>query len=180
MELKEWPKAEHEYWEAIEGLGGFIWRMNHDLAHGRIEDLKGKIDQDITEAQEISKKLVKEVCEKFGVVLEKSEVVSDKIYYWDWYSKMKENWLRGEYEKIICSVCPFSEGVEEMIITGGNIPCSKWNGILYDLSKPFLCAMTAHNWTEEELRERIIKKGGIIALEQFERKERALKAEDKT
>ena len=178
MELKEWPEAEHKYWEVIESLGGFIWRMNHDLAHGRIEDPTGEIDREITEAGEISKKLVKEVCEKFGVVLKESEVVSGMIYYWDWYHKMKENWLQGEYEKIICSACPFSEGVDEMIRTGGNIPCSRWNGVLYDLSKPYFCAMTAHHWTEEEFREKIVEAGGTIALEQFERKEKTLKSED--
>jgi hypothetical protein len=70
--LKKHPETEIEYWSAIEALGGFIWRMNHDLADGRIKDSTGGIDRDITEARKVSAQLVEELWEKFGVVAPKN------------------------------------------------------------------------------------------------------------
>jgi|SRR3989338_11364060 len=47
IELKNQPETEAEYWAAIEDLGGFMWKTNHDLSHGRIQDPTGEISQSV-------------------------------------------------------------------------------------------------------------------------------------
>lgn len=188
MELTKKPETEMEYWEVIDGLGGFIWQMDHDLADGRIEDKTGGIDKDIQKAQKRSAMLVSELKEKFGVIppedcpkTKPGEKVPSapkgKIYYWDWYNKMKDLYWRVDYEKLICSACPFSEGAKEMIKMGGNIPCGKTNGVIFRLSRPFQCNfITVEGLTPKQLYEEILKKGGEVALTRFKVREAGLMA----
>ena len=176
MRLAKQPKTERKFWEAIEYLEGTAYGMSRDLARGYIEDPTGEVSREITEMYELSEKLVGEACRKYGIVTRKISLVPGKMLYGDWYQKMLDNWIREEYEKIICSACPFSDGLDEMIKTGGDVPCSEWNGVLYRLGVPYLCAMTSHNWTERELTEKIVKKGGRTALERFAKKEEDLRA----
>lgn len=120
------PETEVDYWSAIESLGGFIWRMNHDLGDGRIEDPHGKIDKDIQKMRKVSMQLVEEIGEKFGVIapedcpqLTLKQRMADekpppapegKEYYWDWYNRMKKSTYDAMYENDICSACPYSTG----------------------------------------------------------------------
>ena len=187
MELLKKPETEMEYYQVIEGLGGFAWRMDHDLADGRIEDETGGIDKDIQDARKISATLVAELKEKFGVIppeecpkvepgKEAPPAPKGKIYYWDWYKKMKDLSFRIDYEKIICSACPFCGGVKEMMDRGGSIPCHKINGVLYRLGQPFVCSFVAYKeLTPEQLYAEILKKGGEVALTRFKIKEAGLK-----
>jgi len=185
LELKKQPETEMEYWETIEALGGFVWRMNHDLGDGRIEDPDGEIAQAIEEGKQILNRLATELSEKFGVIQpkdypktepgqERPPAPEGKIYYWDWYQKMKDAVYRSDYEKIICSACPFSEGVEKMKI--GIIPCSVFPGVAYRLTAPHICLMTdwGGRWTKERLYQEIIAKGGEEALQTFKEKEKEL------
>lgn len=188
MELVKNPETEMEYFEIIEGLGGFAWRMDHDLADGRVEDKTGGMDRDIQDARKISATLVSELKEKFGVIPPKecpkvepgkkaSKAPKGKIYYWDWYEKMKNLSQRIYYEKIICSACPFSGGVKKMIEMGGDIPCRKIHGILYRLGYPFECHLISFKeLTPGQLYQEIMKKGGEVALTRFKIKEAGLKA----
>ena len=188
MELQKQPETEMEYWGIIEELGRFVWSMNHGLAYGRIQDPSGGIERDIQDARQIAAQLVSELGEKFGVIslqdYPKVEVGQElpkapegKTYYWDWYKKMKELAYSIDYEKIICSACPFSEGVERMISFGGIIPCGAFRGSLYKLRVPYICGMLTTNiWGEEELRQEIVRKGGEVALVRFRIKEAGLKA----
>jgi len=187
MELIKQPQTELDYWEIIEFLGGFIWRLNHDLAAGRIDDPKGKIAQDIkVDARQLQKRL-NEASEKFGIILpencprvepgkEAPPAPEGKIYYWDWYYKMKDIAYRADYEKIICSACPFSEGVEIMKI--GVIPCGIFRGTVYGLNAPYACAMltSLDVWTEEKLCCEIFNQHGMEALKKFTTKLKELKA----
>ena len=186
VKLKKWPKTETEYWMAIEELGGFSWRMNHDLADGRIEDPKGAIDKEIQEAVEIQKKLVAKLKEKFGVIppdecpqkeidKELPPAPEGKIYYWNWYHKMKEQAYREEYQGIICSACPFSKGVEYMISMGGHIPCGLIQGSIYRLHAPYACGMLNFGDMSEEDLHKAIQKKGEKALRLFLAKRDALK-----
>lgn len=190
MELKKQPQTELDYWEIIEFLGGFIWRLNHDLAAGRIDDTKGEIAQDIEDARQLQKRLVNEVGEKFGIILpencprvepgkEAPPAPEGKIYYWDWYHKMKDVVYRADYEKIICSACPFSEGVEMMKI--GVIPCGIFHGAVYRLNAPYACAMftSLDTWTEEKLCCEIFNQHGFEALKKFKTKLKELEDAEK-
>ncbi len=103
--LKNHPKTELEYWQAIYALGGFIWRMNHDLADGRIEDPAGGINKDIEKARTCLAGLVAEMRGRFGVIAPQDcpqltteqKMAGEKVvpapdgteYYWDWYHRMK-------------------------------------------------------------------------------------------
>lgn len=188
MELKQHPVTELEYWQAIEELGGFIWRMNHDLADGRIKDPEGGIAKDISDAVDISSQLVKEIGEKFGVIppeqtpkveqgQERPPAPDGKTYYWDWYHKWERVFFEGEYEKIICSACPMSEGVDSFIRLG-QIPCSVFPGAIYRLQTNYQCDMlrTSHAWTTQRLHSTIFNKGGHEALKIFKDKQAQLVA----
>ncbi|MBI2474012.1 hypothetical protein HYV70_05680 [Candidatus Uhrbacteria bacterium] len=186
MELKKQPETEMEYWETIESLGGFIWRINHELGHGRIDDPTGELSKEVVSAQKISDSLVRELDEKFGVI-HPSDVPpvemgqkpppapEGKIYYWNWYQKMKELAYKADYEKMICSACPFSDGLEKMMRLGGVIPCSLWRGMLYRLTQPYECGMVSFDsWTQEAIEKKIKREHGDDALATFKKKKEAL------
>lgn len=185
MKLEKEPQTEVEYWMIIEALGGYAWAMDHDLADGRIQDPKGEIDKEIEDARQISIRFVLELGEKFGVIAPKDcpkvkigekppRAPKGKIYYWNWYEKMKKLVYKIEYEKIICSACPFSTGAKNM---GAHIPCGVFPGILYRLHEPFVCGMITSNlWTREELLQNIRKGGGEVTIVRFKIKEIGLKS----
>jgi hypothetical protein len=187
VELKEWPGTELAYWRTIETLGGFIWRLNHDAADGRITMTPG-MEKDLQDAQKIQESLVSELFVRFGVIHPKDcpqrkadgEMPSAPLgtmWYWDWYRKMKAESCRDEYEKIICSACPLSEGVEAFIATN-TIPCTAWRGSLYNLPQPSVCAMLhmGPQWSRRKLIANIRAKGGAEAVPRFKAKEAELKA----
>ena len=101
------------------------------------------------------------------------------MWYWDWYNKMKAESYRDEYEKLVCSACPLSEGVETFI-SSNYIPCTAWNGCLNHLPQPFACAMlyrgSQDSWSRRKLLAHIKAKGGAEAVQKFEAKEAELKA----
>lgn len=187
MELVKQPETEVEYWEVIEALGGYIWHTNHELGHGRMEP-SDEIEKSLQSAGQLSERLVAEIGEKFGVIHPKDclkvefgqtppPAPDGKKYYWDWYKQMKQEIYRKEYEGLICSACPLSDGLERMVALGGVIPCGVWRGMIYRLRVPYQCAMTDHlgNWSETKLHEEIVKKAGWTAMEQFQRKEDKLR-----
>lgn len=184
IELKKHPETEMEYWQTIEALGGVAWSLNHDLSDGRIDDDPTcTLDKTIKKAYELSAKLASELSEKFGVIQPKDcpkveigqkppKPPKGKKYYWKWYEKMEKIYYKMSYEKIICSACPFSEGVNYMIELGGWIPCGVVCGSRNMLRYPFKCGV----WEDEKkVREEIIKKGGELAFVRFKIKEAGLR-----
>ena len=71
-------------WLAIEELGGFLWRMNHDLADGRIDSTPG-IEKDLIKVRDEIEYAVGQLI-RFGVEDPKKE--SEK--YWAWYRMWKD------------------------------------------------------------------------------------------
>lgn len=187
MKLAKQPETELEYWKAIKAFGELIWQTNRDLADGRIQDTTGKIDKDIRDAQKISKRLVSKLEEKFGVIplegeqkqkIEQdiSQIPEGKQRYWDWYKKMEKLYYQEEYKKIVCSACPFSEGLEKMIELGGIVPCGKVKGTIYSLARPFEChQITFADLTPEQFYQDIFIEKGETALAHFKSKEAELK-----
>jgi len=186
MKLEKEPVTEMDYWQLIEGLGGLAWGINHDLADGRIDkDSKDAVITDFNEILELTGKLLSEISEKFGVIRNSNHPSSQQtetlpplpegeIYYWDWYKKMKKNFYTEEYSKIICSVCPLSNGLDEMVSRGGAVPCGAIRGSINRLQAPHLCGML-FDWSREELYYEIEKKGGKRVLSKFQKKEQELK-----
>ena len=188
MELKKQPITESDYWEVIEGLGGFIWNTNHGLAHDHIEEsAEREVSKEILEAGELSGRLLSEISEKFGIIrpvdypkINHGETLppapEGKTYYWDWYKKMKEVHYLKDYEAIICSACPFSDGLKEMISLGGVVPCGIFSGMVYHLPAPFECVMLySKDWSREELYSKILEKSDEQVLLGFKNKEKELK-----
>ena len=187
VKLKKQPETEMEYWEAIEGLGGYIWSSRHGLGNGCIVDESGEVTRSIVEAQAILEGLVGELDGKFGVIHPKDcprdsgapdvppPPPEGKTYYWPWYKRMKAAFYQKEYEATICSACPLSEGIEQMIAMGGDVPCGVFSGMMRRLTRPFVCGMLhGGGWSREKLECKIVEKGGGGALATFKAKEREL------
>lgn len=93
--------SELELFLTIDALGMFVWRMNHDLADGRIGDTEKErqsITKDIRTMQERLEKTVPH-CERFGVrfeLVEKPNEILGGTYktacdeYWQWYRHWDE------------------------------------------------------------------------------------------
>jgi hypothetical protein len=187
MELSKQPETEMEYWQFLEGLGGIIWSNIHDISH----DLLPKSDavmNEINEAAELSGHLLAEIGEKFGVIrpgdyptLKDGEALppapEGKVYYWDWYGKLKHSFYYEIYENLICSACPFSTGLQNMINLGGQIPCGAVSGWFGRLLISHECGMVnnIHQWSKIELYREIREKSTWRGLQKFKKKEIELK-----
>lgn len=189
MPLARNPETQQEYWGTIETLGGFIFRNSHDLADDRIQDPKGELDTTIIQATKLQSRLVDEVCSKFGVIhprdipqvehrQELPAAPEGKTYYWDWYRAQKREFMKTEWEKMICSACPLSEGYEGFVISGVTIPCKPFPGSLRRLESPEKCAMVSRVWglwTEDRLFQEILIAGGSVSLREFVLKQEQLR-----
>ncbi len=179
-------ETEMEYWRAIEDLNDQIWITIRDLTEGFIQDSKGEVTKSIQEKRQEAEQLIIKLGEKFGVIRQRDypkvklgqsfpAPPDGKIYYFQWSQKMKKEFHRNNYENIICSACPFSEGVQKMIELDGAVPCAIFPGLLISLSEPSQCAMLKVNgWDKVRLHKEIIKKTGENAenaLDKFLEKE---------
>lgn len=187
MEPVKEPETEQEYWEAIEELGARI-SVAHRAASRRHTGEKSA-SQLIAETREmhiLQKRFVGELDAKFGIIPPWNSPQDDidsvsqppegKRWYWPWYRSMRKAWFAGEYEKLICSACPLSDGVERF---GDTIPCSAFRGSLYQLRTPFACEMLAEyrgDWSREKLYTEILSRSGEAGLDWFLEKEQELRA----
>lgn len=105
--------SELDLFLTIDALGMFVWRMTHDLSHGRIdgteEELEG-VRADIKSMQERLEKTVP-FCERFGVdfeIVEKKNELTGGAYktacdeYWQWYrhwDDWKKNLTDDEWQE---------------------------------------------------------------------------------
>ena len=77
----------------IDECGAFIWRMNHEMSHGRIpEESHAAINEDIVNVHELQKFAVDNLM-RFGV---DPESTNDRKNgdYWKWY-RFWDNWKKG-------------------------------------------------------------------------------------
>lgn len=71
----------------IDGLGGFIWRMEHDLGDGRIESTPG-IEKDLLKMRETQQLAVSQLS-RVGVEGALDENGRTTDIYWNWYRTWK-------------------------------------------------------------------------------------------
>lgn len=77
----------------IDECGAFTWRMNHDMAHGRIEqESHAAIDADIVNVREIQQFAVDNLS-RFGVDPESAKD-RENGDYWKWY-RFWDDWKKG-------------------------------------------------------------------------------------
>ena len=75
-------------WSLIEEIGGFTWRMNHDMADGRIpQESHAAIDEDIVRMTEIQKYAVSQL-PRFGVANPEMGP-EEREKYFEWYQGWK-------------------------------------------------------------------------------------------
>jgi hypothetical protein len=79
--------CEQHIWLTIEGLGGVVWRMEHDLSDGRIESTP-EIEEDLLKMREMSKFAARQISRFRAEVLDENG--RPKKEYWDWYETWKE------------------------------------------------------------------------------------------
>ena len=79
----------------IEDCGGFIWHMNHDMAHGRIpERAHAGIDRELDEARADQRRLILEALPRFGIANPLDENGRGTDEYWRWY-RWWSAWHKG-------------------------------------------------------------------------------------
>jgi hypothetical protein len=98
-------------WLFIEATGGFLWRMNHDLADGRIDSTPG-IEKDLVMMQENIEYAASQL-ERFGI----PGPSDDK--YWEWYDVWKkhiEALSDSDYKKL-----------NDMLVDNESNPCPEFS-----------------------------------------------------
>lgn len=84
---------EYDSYFLIDECGAFIWRMTHDMGHGRIpQESHEAIDEDIVGVREVQKFVVDNLM-RFGVDPESAKD-SENGDYWKWY-RFWNNWKKG-------------------------------------------------------------------------------------
>ena len=78
---------ENKLFAAIYNLGGEIWRTNHELADGRLENSTA-IDLWLVDSQEQIRQLVRQTT-WFGVAVPLDENDAPTAEYWEWYHRVK-------------------------------------------------------------------------------------------
>jgi hypothetical protein len=88
---------------AIQVIGGFVWRMEHDMADGRIPEADHPaIDADIVIARGEQLKLVRSLT-RFGLTTPIEEQGAPTKEYWAWYKKWNnyvENLSNEQFDEL--------------------------------------------------------------------------------
>jgi hypothetical protein len=84
-------KNEVESYFIIDECGAFIWRMNHEMSHGRVDNTEA-VSKDIENVREIQQ-LVVDNLKQFGVDPE-SVKDHENGNYWKWYH-FWDNWKKS-------------------------------------------------------------------------------------
>jgi len=100
--IKTCPEVELYF--AIDTFGGFVWRMNHDLADGRIESSAG-VEQDIINMQGRMEIAIDQSV-RFGVIEPRKDGRASESYWrwfrwWDAWSKAMSNAQFREVDRAI-------------------------------------------------------------------------------
>lgn len=84
--------CEHLLYFMIDGIGGFVWRMEHDLADGRIESTPG-IEEDLLTMRETQQYATTQLS-RVGVEGALDENLRPTDVYWKWY-KTWDKYIKG-------------------------------------------------------------------------------------
>jgi hypothetical protein len=192
------PKTELDYWLAIESLGEIAYSTRRLIARGDIEDSDGSSTNDVEDALTAQARFVDQIVEKFGVILptchrpseqeiDDMEAPEGQVHYWAWYRRQEREWSLSVYSPLLCSVCPFSRGLE-VFIPQHRVHCD------FDPSNPGewkahhvnFCPTSMHSddfdgdkITLHDIYARILAEHGQDTLDAFQAKEAEIGAECK-
>ena len=116
--------SEVELFLFIDGLGGFVWRMEHSLTHGMITS-KEWDEKEKFECQARMELAVERV-EAFGLLPFSSKFCDPSREYWAWY-----NWWKKYISELDDSRWKELEGlIEDGKATGDFRPAGSWQALL--------------------------------------------------
>lgn len=104
----------------IDGIGGIVWRTNHDISHDRYE-MTEQLQKDINHLLEYQQECLHQLV-KFGI---DPESAKDRVNgdYWKWY-KHWNNWKEGMSDEVWRALerkMKRKEDISDML------PKTKWN-----------------------------------------------------
>lgn len=104
----------------IDGIGGIIWRTNHDISYGRY-DMTPEMEKDLEQLVEVQQHALQQLS-KFGI---DPESAKDRVNgdYWKWYRHW-DNWkkeMSDEEWRNLDRKMSKQEDVSDML------PKTKWN-----------------------------------------------------
>lgn len=104
----------------IDGIGGILWRTNHDVMHGRY-DMSPSMEEDMKNLAELQKHAVQQLT-KFGVDPESAKD-RENGDYWKWFThwnNFKENMTNEEWRN-------FDKKMSKEEDYSDLLPKTKWN-----------------------------------------------------
>lgn len=104
----------------IDGIGGFIWRIGHDISHGRYE-MTSDIEEDLKNLSEAQQYALQQLS-KYGIDPESAKD-RENGDYWKWFnhwSNFKENMSDEEWRNFDRKM---SKGEDYSDL----LPKTKWN-----------------------------------------------------
>lgn len=104
----------------IDAIGGFIWRTNHDIGHGRYEMTPG-LQQDLERLSEVQKECLQQLS-KFGIDPESAKDRPNGDY-WKWYTHW-DNWKKEMSDEEWRN---FDRKMSKLEDYSDLLPKTKWN-----------------------------------------------------
>ncbi len=130
--------SEEQLFRTIDGLGAMLHVIARSVQRGNLDEDVGSKDAKAIHERQVD--LVAQLEDRFGVVFPEEMGHADvkredlppapegKQWYWDWYEGARDRFYGAEYDNLICSACPYSEGREAYVSNSGKYPCSLVNG----------------------------------------------------
>lgn len=126
--------------------------------------LRGKDNYRISpeKARKDLDQLIRRTCKRFKLLQPGEKLKSEEKTYENWHREMLTVFCCINYGRMLCSVCPLSLGMEEMIKRKGAAPCSLLEDTKLFSFEPTGCIIiTSGYWDEISLIQHITLTSGI-------------------
>ena len=120
------------------------------------------------EAKQRLQGLIRRTCRSFDLCPPEDQADETKKRFNDWHQEMLVLFCTRSYARMLCSLCPMSLGLEDMITREGAAPCILLQDARLFSFEPFGCVILSTNyWQEGFLIEHIFRQHGIQAVSDF-------------
>ncbi|MFA6098734.1 MAG: hypothetical protein WCV50_03085 [Patescibacteria group bacterium] len=197
MEKKERRLTQLQIWFKLDDIDSFFHQLRSRagcqwlrVSHHGSDFL---IKQEVERARIVYSELIAELGERFGVIPPPAtQEIADyqgmhkapagRIYYREWYERMRAKYYEEIYRQLICSACPFSTGIGAFT-EDNRYPCRKApeEGMLM-VTDLHICGMVVRKrygkgdvgWTEQEWYDAILQEYESTRLRQVKAKQKRL------